>query len=155
MKTIKKILVPTDFSEPSLKGVEYGVDLARRFHAQLLLVSIIEPIEPMIAPSLFGEAPLDTAVYLAEERSAAGIKLATLAEKLRKRGIKVRTALSTGIAHVQIVEAAAALGADLIVIATHGRSGLPHFLLGSVAEKVMRSAACPVLTVRNDTPLPS
>jgi nucleotide-binding universal stress UspA family protein len=82
------------------------------------------------------------------ERRGAKEELARIESKLKKRGVAVRTVLASGTAHITIVGAVAKLGADMIVMATHGRGGLQHLFIGSVAEKVVRAAPCPVLTVR-------
>jgi nucleotide-binding universal stress UspA family protein len=145
---VTKILVPTDFSEPSMKGLDYAIDLARRLHAGVVIVHVVEPFQYMGPLDIYGTLP-NTAMWLSEQRKAAKTQLAGLEKSLKKRRIKFQTVLSTGAPHQQIVDAAKKLEADLIVMATHGRSGLSHLLLGSVAEKVVRTALCPVLTVRD------
>ena len=83
-----------------------------------------------------------------EQRRSAKEQLARLGRSLQKRRVAVQTVLANGVPHVVIVDAAAKLGADLIVMSTHGRSGLSHLFMGSVTERIVRSATCPVLTVR-------
>jgi nucleotide-binding universal stress UspA family protein len=97
-------------------------------------------------------APVSPVKLLEEQRRAAKAELADLAARLAKRGVKVRTLLREGTPHRAIVDAAKQPGTDLIVMGTHGRTGMSRLLLGSVAELVIRHAPCPVLTVRGGKP---
>ena len=146
---IKRILAPVDFSDSAAVAVEYAVDLARMHKAELLLVHIIEPLN-YAAPRFY---PEPTAL-LEEQRKQAAKQLSEFETTIRKRYRKCRSEIHFGVVYEMIVQLAASLGADLIVIATHGRTGLAHVLMGSVAEKVVRSAGCPVLTIRT-VPVPS
>jgi len=140
MDKIKKIFVPTDFSSASQEAIAYAAFLAERFNAAILLAHILEP---------FGY-PVDLAIIDAPEleRMRARRQLGRLARLLRREGIEIETALLMGDPAPLIVERAVKGGADLIVMGTHGRSGAAHLLMGSVAEKVVRSSPLPVLTVR-------
>jgi len=143
---VKKILVPTDFSSAADQALDYAVELARPSKAQLIALFVVEPVYAMPG-DLYGASA--TYATLLEEQIAIGRRqLAGLAERLRRRQVPVRALLETGIPWETIVETARSSRADMIVMATHGRTGLAHFFLGSVTEKVVRSAACPVLTMR-------
>ncbi len=141
---IKRILVPTDFSRSSLKAVDYAVDLAKQNQAELILVHIIEPMSYAVPRYL----PEPTAL-LEEQRKRAQDALDRLTERVSARYPRCRSEVHLGVVYQRIAELARTLKADLIVIATHGRTGLAHMLIGSVAERVVRMAACPVLTVRS------
>lgn len=143
MPTIRRIVCPTDFSEPAARAVDYAADLARHFDAELLLVHVIPPS----AYPLHNMANVAGFPNLRDElrRGVDG----DMAEAKKRVGWpRVRTEVREGTPHDQILAAAADSGADLIVMATRGRSGLSHILLGSTAERVVRFAICPVLTMR-------
>jgi nucleotide-binding universal stress UspA family protein len=132
---ISRILVPTDFSRGSLHAFRYAEELTRRFGAELILVHVGDPLSVSDLPGageLSGRRELDRALAL-----------------VRERDYRVRGVLRRGNPTDEIVKAAAAERADLIVMGTHGRTGLKHALMGSVAESVVRNAPCPVLTVRH------
>jgi universal stress protein A len=133
---IKRILVPTDFSPASLEALDYAIDLAQPNPAEIVIVNVIEPIQYEIPPLLIKQAQQD-----------ATDKLSLLAAKVGKRYPKCRTEVHFGVAYQVIVELAGKLKADLIVMSTHGRSSLRYLLLGSVADRVVHSANCPVLIV--------
>lgn len=141
---IKRILVPTDFSRSSLKAVDYAVELAKQNHAELILVHIIEPMNYAVPRYL----PEPTAL-LEEQRKQAQDALDRLTERVIARYPRCRSEVHLGVVYQRIAELARTLKTDLIVIATHGRTGLAHLLIGSVAERVVRMAPCPVLTVRS------
>jgi len=134
---IKRILAPVDFSEASLVGLDYAIAIGDRFNAEVVLVFVVEPLR----------YAGDRQLLLADERRFGRRELSRLERRLGERGLMHRTVLQVGTPYQVIVEEAQKCGADLIVMATHGRTGLSHLLLGSVAEKVIRSARCPVLTV--------
>lgn len=142
---LKKVLVPIDFSACSRKALVYALRFAQQFGAQLLLVHVVEP---MIVPEnvLMAVPELPEAggnlVNDAQER------LAQLARKEIPSEIKVTTLVRVGRPFHEIIETAKAEEVDLITIATHGYTGLKHVFLGSTAERVVRHASCPVLTVR-------
>lgn len=142
-----RILVPTDFSEPSDAALEYARALAQRFGASLHLLHVIEPIA---ATGVFsnefyiGNTPgiYETLVKEAQAKFAERVSSADRA------GYGTTTEVMTGQSAQTIVDYAEDRHFDLIVMGTHGRTGLAHLLMGSVAEHVVRRAACPVLTVR-------
>ena len=140
---IKEILVPIDFSEPSLKALKYAVAFAEQFGAHVALLHVVEPV---VVPD-FAYVPL----AMDNDRIAAGAKN-KLEQMCKKDGLGRRLVqkklVRTGSPFREITDTARRLKADLIVIATHGYTGLAHALLGSTAERVVRHAPCPVLTVR-------
>jgi nucleotide-binding universal stress UspA family protein len=143
MARLRRILAPTDFSDCSIRALEYAAELAKQYGAEIILLHVEEPItQAALSPDLID------AVRTEQHRFAQkGIEQA--AERLRATGVRVRTRLNSGLAHEQIVKIAEEHRADLIVMGTHGRSGLPHLFVGSVAETVVRTASCPVLTVKS------
>jgi universal stress protein A len=133
------ILVTTDFSANSAVAVRPAIEVARQFGGRLLLVHALEG------------ASSDPQAVAAELAGLASMAKEQLQEfGAREIGVAVPWTAEVvfGPAYLAITDAAARHGADLIVVATHGRTGLRHLLLGSVAERVARTAACPVLTVR-------
>jgi len=140
---LKKILVPTDFSEASNSAYRYALRFGQQFGAQLHVVHVSEPI---LSPQLAGLPPMPT--FSEEEHAFAENKLRVWADSMKTMGVKTRTTLRNGLAAHEIVEAAKELDTDLIIIATHGYTGWKHFCIGSTAERVVRAAPCPVLVVR-------
>jgi universal stress protein A len=136
------ILVPVDFSEHTAKALAYARAFAGQFAARLMLMHVVEP---SVVPDNFGIIP---PAY--EEMNGALRKLATerLAALTADDSVPAETVVTVGRAAWEIVGRARESGADLIILATHGRSGLKHVFLGSTAEYVVRHAPCPVLTVR-------
>jgi universal stress protein A len=143
---IKRILVPVDFSDPSMRALDYAIGFSRRINSQLTVLHVVEPVYYPIASDTYGVG-LDLGNVYAEIERAARIQLSRLAAKLAARRVAARSLLSFGTAPQSIVETANKLKADLIVMSTHGRTGLSHVLMGSVAERVVRTAPCPVMTV--------
>ena len=145
MLKIKKILCPTDFSGPSLKGLEYAVEMAKAFRAELRVVYVL-PIVPASAtnPNLHYEIPeYERMIHKDSEK-----ELKAIIAKHVPKNLKVKPLIGHGNAAHEIVRLAEEEKADLVVIATHGHTGLHHLIVGSVAEKVVRLAHCPVLAVR-------
>jgi len=140
---MRTILAPTDFSPTSNRAVDYAIELGRALGAEIVVMHAVEPIT--VTPDAFGAATI--APVLDELERAGRRMLDRAAAKIAKRRMRCRTLLVTGPAATTIVDAAAKVRADLIVLGTHGRSGLSHLFLGSVAERVVRSAGRPVLTV--------
>ena len=144
--TIQKMVVPTDFSPRADQAVAYAAALATTLGASIHLVHVIE--DPFVAGGEWALYVRDAQEVRERLYADASSRLATMAASLDKVPSSVTTEIRSGPASDGITNAAAASGADLIVMSTHGRSGLPHRLLGSVAERVVRSANCPVLVVR-------
>jgi nucleotide-binding universal stress UspA family protein len=142
---IKRILVSTDFSPLADYAVKVAGEFARRYKAHLTVVHVMAPYfggteaDVLAVPSAYYGRDLMTMLEERLEEVAAG---------LRKEAIEVDTLLPMGVPFVEIVKAARNLDVDLIIIATHGRGGLTHALLGSTAERVVRKAPCPVLSIR-------
>jgi nucleotide-binding universal stress UspA family protein len=139
---MKRILLATDFSVCARRALEYGLCFARAWSVSLDLLHVVE-----VLPGL--EADDSAADPLMEpRRKESGRILSNLATIVRRDGMEVVWLVRQGIPSEQIVQAAREQRADLIVVGTHGRTGLDHILLGSTAERVIRRAPCPVLTVR-------
>lgn len=146
MSRLRRILHPTDFSPASRAAFKRAVSMAKADRAQLLLVHVLAPPLPIA-----GEGYISPNVYDDLENSArkyAQTHLSALQAKARKAGVKAVTLLLEGVVHEEIARAAKSKKADLIVIGTHGRTGLAEFFLGSVASRVAAAAPCPVMTVR-------
>jgi nucleotide-binding universal stress UspA family protein len=142
---IRQILAPTDFSEFSKQAVESAYALAQTFGAKLLLLHVVEP--PTYAVEGFAPASMGTTLLEDLERQAS-LDLAQVPPETANATLEVMRQVVVGIPYRKIVEVAAAEKVDLIVMATHGRTGLSHLVMGSVAERVVRTAPCPVLTIR-------
>ncbi len=142
---INKILVPIDFSDYSKSSLKYAVNYAKHFNAALILVYVIEPV---IYPPDFsmGQIAIPTTGLDMDKRASE--ELQKLAEKEIPSNVNVKRIIKTGKPFVEIIETAVDEDVDLIIIATHGHSGVEHILFGSTAEKVVRKAPCPVLTLR-------
>jgi universal stress protein A len=141
---IRHILAPTDFSDYSKKALSDAFELAQTFGATLSLLHVLEP-----SPYL-GEFTLPTMgeELLGDLERQASAALAQVLPEAQQAKIEVTRAVAIGSPSVKIVETVEAEHVDLIVMATHGRTGLSHLLIGSVAERVVRTAPCPVLTIR-------
>jgi len=144
MITLKKILVPTDFSEHSHKALLYGAELASKFGAELHLLHAVERV-----PVAYGEGAYFPPETEAELEAAAASQLEEL-KASAANGVKVVRKVEHGHPFVETVRYAKENDIGLIVLGTHGRGAIAHMLLGSVAEKVVRKAPCPVLTVRDE-----
>ncbi len=148
MLPIKSILCPTDFSEPSLEAVKTACELAEHFESEICLVYVVPTIPlPTSDPAYDFELP----EYEKILHDDAVRKLRDLREEAIKPGVAARTIVGHGQAADEIVIIAEREKVDLIVIATHGSTGLRHFVFGSVTEKVVRLAPCAVLTLRATT----
>ncbi len=147
MAKIKRILVPIDFSPYSMKALDYAADFAKPLGAELLTLFVIEPIYYAV-PDLAGAAAGAVGGLIEEQKQAGKAQLQKLQARFAKKNVRLKTLLQTGTPYQAIVEAAKTLKADLVVMGTHGRTGIVHALMGSVAERVVRTAPCPVLTIR-------
>ncbi len=141
---MKKILVATDFSAGSLPALSQALEIARRFSARLLLVHVIH--DPAEAPGFYSAKKAGKKVFRNMEQAARQM-MEEFADKHMKNFKKSDARVVPGLPAAQIVHLAEKEKVDLIVMGTHGRSGLTRLMLGSVADKVVRSATCPVLTV--------
>jgi universal stress protein A len=146
MIDLKRILFPTDFSECGRAAEKYAWALSERFGAELHVLHVLADIMMTIPEP--GSAMAVPQNFLGEMKQEAERALDKILPQATKAGLRVVRATRMGNAYVEIVKYAEEKGIDLIVVGTHGRSALMHMLLGSVAEKVVRHSACPVLTVR-------
>lgn len=142
---IKRILFPTDFSSYSASATKYACELVTRFDAELHLLHTLE-VHMSSTPGFGMGLALPT--YIHESRAAAEKSLTGVLDPQWVAGRKVVQSVVEGSPKVEIVRYARTHEIDMIVLATHGRSGLAHVIIGSVAESVVRTAPCPVLTVR-------
>jgi nucleotide-binding universal stress UspA family protein len=141
----KSILVPTDFSASSFKALEYAFTLGELFGSKITLAHVVVPVA---APDLvYGPIAWDESIAIDTAKEK-------LNELKQEKGVdaasRVRIVVRQGHPYTEIDQIAKDIQADLIVVSTHGRSGLRHLLLGSVAERVIRHAPCPVLVVREN-----
>lgn len=134
---IRKILCPVDFSEPGKYAFDYACAIARHYGALLEILHVAEA-------SAYAEDLLPPGQISYEESLQKHLK-----QWVQQAECQAETHLMTGIPYIEIVKRAEEIHADMIVIGTHGRSGMKHLLIGSVAERVVRTASCPVLTVRD------
>jgi len=146
MTPIKRILVPVDFSSPSEHATEYALGLAETLGADIALMHTYSlPVYAlpdggvMVGPE-----------YAARVSSAAQTSLDDCVARYSGRGVEVTGHLAEGVPHEEVARLAAELNAQMVVMGTHGRSGMRHLLLGSVTERVVRTSKVPVLTVRLD-----
>lgn len=140
---IQSILVPIDFSDTSVKALRYAERMAEQFGARITLLNVVEPI----ATPDFAYHPL--MLETDEMKTASKTRLEAIGKKLGLSPKLVeRVVVRFGSPFVEITEAARTLKVDLIILTTHGYTGLKHVFLGSTAERVVRHAPCPVLTVR-------
>lgn len=149
MSLPKTILVPTDFGEASEAAVEYALELAKALGSEIVLMHAFEiPAVGFPDGALVATADMTNRVL-----EGAQVGLDRQVSQYEGRGVEMRTVIKQGDAWRSVIAAGEELGADLIIMGTHGRRGLPRALLGSVAEKVVRTAHCPVLTVhKGDVP---
>jgi len=145
LNNIKSILVPIDFSDYSKNSLRYAINFAETFDSTLHLVYVIEPA---IYPADFSMGQVSVPAIEIETSERAAEELNKLAQNIIGDKARYSTVIKTGRPFIEIIECAAEIDADLIVIATHGHTGVEHLLFGSTAEKVVRKAPCPVLTLR-------
>ena len=142
---VNRILLPTDFSAASNNAAEFAKDLAIRHKAEIILLHVVLPAG---SPDLvYGSLLWDQQKIL---RSARAALQQWQSEVGLGRMTKLKRQVCVGVPHTEIVETAQRTKCDLVVIPTHGRTGLKHYLLGGTAERVVRYAHCPVLVVRAD-----
>jgi nucleotide-binding universal stress UspA family protein len=144
---IRSILLPTDFSECAESALPYAVQMARTTNARLLCLHVIEPMMPPVGYAPVTE-PLPTVDISEQLQASAERELPKLAEREECAGLEVEEVIAHGEAAAEIVRVARERDVDLIVISSHGRTGLGRMLFGSTAESVVRHARCPVLVVK-------
>ena len=145
MIRLQKVLLPTDFSDHSTAATKYACELAAKFNAELHLLHTLDVHAGLTPGFAMG---LDLPTYIKESTAAAEKSLAGVLDPQWSAGRKVVHAVIEGSPRAEIIRYARQHDIDLIVLATHGRTGLAHVLMGSVAESVVRTAPCPVLIVR-------
>ncbi|MDB6040260.1 MAG: Stress protein UspA-like protein [Verrucomicrobiales bacterium] len=140
--SLKKVLVPVDFSDCSEKTVRYALAFAAGSKAEVVFVHIVEPYTPTPEMLMIDVASIESAAYQAAKKLLR--RIVTQSKLIAPCSSEIRI----GKPWVEIIRLAKESGADLIVVSTHGRTGLAHVLLGSTAEQIVRHAGCPVLVVR-------
>jgi len=149
MIAIKTILLPTDGSKCSGKAMAYALSFAKQYGASIVALHVIDQRWEEQTRIVFAEVGQDlTQRIRSGYQDEARRILNEVADAASKAGVAVETRIEAGIPFEDIVRLAREVSADLIIMGTHGRTGMSHLLLGSVAEKVVRRAPCPVLTVR-------
>jgi nucleotide-binding universal stress UspA family protein len=143
-RLIRRILVPVDFSDCSLAGLTYAVRLAKEIGARIIVLHVAD-LGPVMMTTGCGD--YDSPTYVEAARRRYGDQMQAFLKRVDFNGVPVDTSPVAGYCPAAIYEAAAKQGADLIVISTHGRTGLRRALIGSVAEGTVRNASCPVLVV--------
>jgi len=143
MIQIKRILAPVDFSDTSKLAMKYAAEFAHKFKAELHVIHVVEPVVYATEPF----APINMGDIQAAQEKMAREEIAKWRRSFIPDEIKTTENVLLGKAFSEIIGYAQKQKIDIIIIGTHGRGGLDHFLLGSTAEKVVRKAPCPVLTV--------
>ena len=145
MKAYEKILVPVDFTVHSSEAIRRAVDLAQHYSASLALIYVYEPLDYALPEGYALYTPEQVGRLMDEFKE----RLRAVVRDVEAMGVsRVESHVLNGSAAVEIVNFATEHGCDLVVMGTHGRTGLSHLLMGSVAERVLRTAPCPVLTVK-------
>jgi nucleotide-binding universal stress UspA family protein len=147
MRRFKRITVASDLSKVSRSALNTAVEFAHSMRAELIIVHVIAPITLLMREQFIHPGILET--IEADARKWAEKQLARLAAVARKSSVRVKVLLLSGDPADQIIRAARTHRADLIVVGTHGRRGFSKMMIGSVAERVVRTASCPVVTVRS------
>jgi nucleotide-binding universal stress UspA family protein len=142
---LEHILCPTDLSEASTRSLAYAAALARWYKGQLTVLHVVPTFDPILVRSASLEGPVHMVEPASREEILDG--LSRVVETAGAKTLNVSLAAEAGDPFRTIIDRAVAIHADLIVLGTHGRSGFERFMIGSVAEKVLRKAPCPVLTV--------
>jgi nucleotide-binding universal stress UspA family protein len=145
MINLKRILLPTDFSESARHALTYATSFAREYKAEVLLLHVVENLTVGYASDLF---PVPMAEVFEEISGYAKIEVGKLATEVRAKGVTVREQVVQGKPSLEILRIAREEAVDMIVLGTHGKGLLDQALFGSTAERVLRKAPCPVLTVR-------
>ena len=137
-------LVPVDFSNYSASALDYAIDLAKKLGARITLVHVIHAM-PLGVPEAGVALPVS---YWQEIETEVSQMLEEQRKRIQHAGLRGETVVAHGVPFQEIIKVAKAKNADLIIMGTHGRTGISHILLGSVTEKVLRLAPCPVLVTR-------
>jgi nucleotide-binding universal stress UspA family protein len=143
-RLIRKILVPVDFSDCSLAGLKYAVRFAKQVGARIIVLHVTD-LGPVMMTT--GGGGYDSPTYIDAARRRCGDEMDAFLKRVDVDGVRVDTSAVAGYCPAAIYEAAAKQDADLIILSTHGRTGLRRALIGSIAEGTVRLATCPVLVV--------
>ena len=146
MISIKLVLIPTDFSEYSKAALPYAVDISRKYGAKLVILHIFD--EELLSP-IFFETGKTAKEYFERLQNRFEAAVEDFLSGVNTDGIELEAELGNGTPFVEIIRFAKENGADIIVMGTHGRTGIAHTLLGSVTEKVVRKSPCPVMVIRH------
>jgi nucleotide-binding universal stress UspA family protein len=147
MSRIRRIMYATDFSRASQAAFAKALEITRSNRAELTVIHVFTLIPPFAVEGAY-VSPKTWGAMEASARAGAQKQLDALVARAERAGLRARSLIVVGNPYEQIVRAARLKRADMLVIGTHGRTGLGKFLLGSVAERVLSMAGCPVLTVR-------
>jgi nucleotide-binding universal stress UspA family protein len=142
---IKTILFPTDFSNGARAAMDHAISLAKDYQAKLILLYVIQDIS---IAEWYIPSSISAGELIEDMQKSAWQEMDKWIAEVTKQVKDVEKMVVRGVPFVEIIQTAKERNADLIVIGTHGRTGIDHMLFGSTAEKVVRKAACPVLTVR-------
>jgi len=148
MINLSRILHPTDFSDHSEQAFDYACAFAKNFEAELHLIHVLSDPTTVTSPYMTSFLPAD---FFHELHKQSSKQLAELSNKKSCENITVIQAVVEGVVFKEIIQYSRENNIDMIVMGTHGLSGLMHLIVGSVAENVVRKASCPVLTVRPDS----
>ena len=149
MPELNKILFATDFSDDSINAQRFAEELARKFGSEIIVLHVDQPLAPVMVSELGPAFDVSAMNQIAEEqRLSAQRQLDKIVTQLRDAQLKARSLMRVGAPFLEIIHAARTEAVDLIVLGTHGRRGINHLLMGSVAEAVARIAPAPVLLVR-------
>jgi nucleotide-binding universal stress UspA family protein len=150
---LRRILLCTDFSKNSQPAGDLAATCARAFGADLMILHVINS-KRIGYPSLEGNVPIDIKHLLAKIEESCDMAVELYAERFREEGRSVTAYCRTGVPSSVIVQFAQEHAVDLIVMGTHGWTGIKHLIMGSTAENVLRSSPCPVLTARRSSSVP-
>lgn len=147
MFPVNKILCPLDFSENSMEALDNAIEMARQLSAKLILAHVITPIPVVPTPSHPSE--FDISSYREMLKDTADKNMDSIVKDKIPSGVEFEKIISSGDPAQEIDKIAQNEDVDLLIISTHGRSGLKHLIFGSVAEKIIRHTPCPVLTIKS------
>jgi nucleotide-binding universal stress UspA family protein len=151
--TAQRFLVPVDFSEDANQAVKYAIDLASKLGARMTLLHVIQP-PPWGGVDMDVTLPYAYSLFIQNLEAEVAHRMQACLERITADGLEGEVAVVRGVPFREILDTAKMQQVDLIIMGTHGRTGLQHVLMGSVAEKVVRLAPCPVLVVRQPTIVP-
>lgn len=153
MKSFDRIIAPVDFSHCSRTALNYAISLAQQLGAELRILHVCE-VPALVSPDLvvtIPDQPTQTISEWVRSEATAGME-DFMKEVVRPEGVPMEIKLVAGDAPDRIAKEAEEYNADLVVMGTHGRRGVAHLIMGSVAERTLRVAPCPVLTIRSEDP---